>query len=534
MKILTADEMRSTDQRTVEQFGVDSLTLMEHAGTAVAQFIVREYPAHLRITVLCGGGNNGGDGFVAARLLRRVGHEVSVLLLADPADVKGDARTMLGRMSLTPTVVRQAADLESPEVRDLFHQSQLFVDAVLGTGFKPPLRPLAAQVGTMINASAVPVVAVDLPSGWDADTRLLQAPGAFRADAVVTFTAPKPAHIFGNLTRGPIVVAAIGSPSDAIQSAANLSWAGSSKKIVEQPRPVESNKGAFGHVLVIGGSKGKSGAPSMAALAALRAGAGLVTAAIPDSILASVAGVTPELMTAPLIEGKYGEIVCRNLEAGNLKPLLERKTVVALGPGLGREQEAADFAMGLLNETSLPMVIDADGLNAFADGHTDLLDGRDRTLILTPHPGEMARLVGMTIPQVQERREEVARDFAVGHSVTLVLKGHRTLVAHPDGSISANTSGNPGMAKGGSGDVLTGIVAAMIAQYPEDVPNAVNTAVYLHGLAADFAVREQDEHTLLATDIIAALFHAFRFRPQDKDGYVWIQGISREAVTRTQ
>lgn len=526
MKILTANEMRATDRLTVDQFGVDSLTLMENAGGAVARFVLREYPGCFRITLLCGRGNNGGDGFVAGRLLHGAGREVSVLLLGDLADVTGDAGTMLARMSLTPLIARTAADLESPEVASLFRHSELFLDAVLGTGFKPPLRDLAALVGRRLNGCSAPVVAVDLPSGWDADSRLPQAPGAFRADAVVTFTAPKPAHVFGNLTRGSIVVASIGSPPDAIQSGANLTWAGASKKIVDEPRPVDSNKGTFGHVLVIGGATGKAGAPAMASLAALRAGAGLVTAAVPASILSMVAGIAPELMMVPLAEGKHGEINGRNLEAGNLKPLLERKAVIAIGPGLGQESEAVEFALGLVRETNLPMVIDADALNAFADGHTDLLDGRDRTLVLTPHPGEMARLAGLSVPQVQERREEVAREFATRHSVTLVLKGWRTLIAHPDGSIAVNTTGNPGMAKGGSGDILTGIVAAMIAQYPGDISHAVNTAVYLHGLAADFALREQDEHTLLATDTIAALFRAFRFRPEDKDGYVCIQGIT--------
>lgn len=524
MKILAADEMRATDRRTVEQFGVESLALMENAGAAVARFVLRQYPGCLRVTVLCGRGNNGGDGFVAARLLQRAGRAVSVLLLGKPSDVTGDARTMLERMSLSPVIVRQPSELESPEVANLFDRADLFLDAVLGTGFKPPLRGLAALVGGRLNACPAPVVAVDLPSGWDADSRLPQSSEAFRADAVVTFTAPKPAHVFGNLTRGSIVVASIGSPPDAVQSAVNLTWAGASKTMVDEPRPVDSNKGAFGHVLVIGGSIGKAGAPAMASLAALRTGAGLVTAAVPKSSLPNVAAIAPELMTVPLAEGKHGEISSRNLEAGNLKPLLQRKTVIAIGPGLGQEPEAVAFVLGLLRETNLPMVIDADALNALADGHTDLLDGRDRTLVLTPHPGEMARLVGLSVPHVQERREELAREFALRHSVTLVLKGWRTLIAHPDGVIAVNTTGNPGMAKGGSGDILTGMVAAMIAQYPGNIPHAVNTAVYLHGLAADFALREQDQHTLLATDIISALFHAFRFMPEDKDGYVWIQG----------
>jgi ADP-dependent NAD(P)H-hydrate dehydratase / NAD(P)H-hydrate epimerase len=526
MKILTAEEMRATDLRTSKQFGVDSLTLMESAGDAVARFVLRQYAGCRQITVVCGRGNNGGDGLVAARKLREAGRDVSVVLLGDPAQITGDARVMLDCLGSNPVVVLDAAQLESDLVREIFHHSELILDAVLGTGFKPSLRDLAAAVGKLISALKTPVVAIDLPSGWDADSRSADAEGAYRADAVVSFTAPKLAHVFGNLTRGPIVIADIGSPSEAVESGTRLTWAGESKSIAEEPRSVDGNKGKFGHVLVIGGARGKAGAPSMASLAALRSGAGLVTAGIPESILPTVSRFAAELMTVPLLEGRHGEISSRNLEAGNLQPLLKGKTVIALGPGMGQEPEAVDFVLGLLRETDLPLVIDADALNAIADGHTGLLDGRGRTIVLTPHPGEMARLVGMSIAEVQSKREQVARDFATRHAVTLVLKGWRSLIAHPDGEISVNTSGNPGMAKGGSGDILTGIVAAMVAQYPRSVADAVNASVYLHGLAADFAVREQDEHTLLATDTVAHLFRAFRFRPRDSDGYLWLQGTS--------
>lgn len=528
MKILTAEEMRATDLRTSKQFGVDSLTLMENAGDAVARFVLRQYGECRKITVVCGRGNNGGDGFVAARRLREAERDVTVVLLGDPGQIAGDARAMFDRLGLSPVVVRDASELES--VREVFHRSELIIDAVLGTGFKPPLRDLPAAVGKLISALKTPVIAIDLPSGWDADSRFADAEGGWRADAVVSFTAPKLAHVFGNLTRGPIVIADIGSPQEAVQSDTRLTWAGESKSIAEQPRSVDGNKGKFGHVLVIGGAKGKAGAPSMASLAALRTGAGLVTAGIPESILPTVSRFAAELMTVPMIEGKQGGISSRNLEAGNLQPLLKGKTVIALGPGMGQEPETVEFVLGLLRETDLPLVIDADALNAIAGGHTNMLDGRGRAIVLTPHPGEMARLVGMSIAEVQSKREDVAREFATRHSVTLVLKGWRTLIAHPDGEISVNTSGNPGMAKGGSGDILTGIVAAMMAQHPHCIADAVNAAVYLHGLAADFAVREQDEHTLLATDTVAHLFRAFRFRPRDSDGYLWLQDISSENV----
>jgi hydroxyethylthiazole kinase-like uncharacterized protein yjeF len=406
-------------------------------------------------------------------------------------------------------------------------KNELFVDAVVGTGFRPPLRGLAAAARDLIAGSTVPVVAVDLPSGWDADSTEQNAEGAFRANAVVTFTAPKMAHVFGHLTEetfGSVVVAPIGSPSNAVQSATSLAWAGSSKAVAEQPRDVNSNKGKFGHILLIGGSYGKAGAPSMASLAALRAGAGLVTAAVPVSIVNTVALVTPELMVTPL-EELDGAVAVTNLDELKLAKLLQGIKVIAVGPGLSTDGEASEFARQLVAKTTLPMVIDADALNAFG-GKTDLLDGSKRTMVLTPHPGEMARLLGKTVKEVEADRVNLARAFAVKHRLTLILKGWRTLIAHPDGTIGVNTTGNPAMAKGGSGDILTGIVAAMLGQFPDDVARAVEAAVYLHGLAADFAAHALDEHTVLATDTLAHLTDAFRYRVEDADGLTWIVGIN--------
>ena len=531
MKILSVDEMRAADRATSENYGVSSLDLMENAGHAVARFVLREFAEAKHIVVLCGKGNNGGDGFVAARALAEAGRQMNILLLASPADLKGDAAEMFARLQRTipiQTVAEESA-LSSEGVQALLHGADLILDAVVGTGFKPPLRGIAAALRDHIHQLAAPVIAIDLPSGWDADSREYTVEGAYHADAVVTFTTPKPAHVCGNLTDSavkPIVVADIGSPEAAVQSSLGLTWAGASKRLTETPRPAESNKGMYGHVLVIGGAHGKAGAPSMASLAALRAGAGLVTAAVVDSILPTVARITPELMTIRLREGQQGEIDSSNLEEARLNPLLEKKTVLAIGPGMGQEPQTEEFLLGLLQKTRLPMVLDADALNILAK-HKDKLDGRGRTLVLTPHPGEMARLAGISVKEVQANRESLARKFATEHQVTLVLKGWRTLIAHPDGSIAVNTTGNPGMAKGGSGDILTGIVAAMVAQHPDNIAAAVNAAVYLHGLAASFAVREQDEHTLLATDTVAHLYKAFRFRPQDKAGYVWLQGLPR-------
>jgi len=525
VKVLTAAEMAAADRRTV-QGGVPIATLMENAGGAVTRFVLMQYPVAQRVLVICGKGNNGGDGFVAGRLLAAAGKQVRVLLLGDESALQGEAAVMFAALRGLPVEIVMAANEEHLYAK--YFDVDVIVDAVLGTGFKAPLRGVAVAVRERLAAIATPVVAVDLPSGWDADSVEEKNPDAFRADAVVTFTAPKLAHLFGNLTRGPVVVAEIGSPSDAVISETRLTWAGSAKAIAEKPREANSNKGKFGHVLVIGGAWGKAGAPAMASLAALRAGAGLVTAAVPESIVNTVARVTPELMIAPLDETKYaggrgGTVSRRNMERERMIALLDKKTVVAIGPGLSTEPDAAMFARVLVEKTRMPLVLDADGLNAFA-GQTQLLNGAERTLVLTPHPGEMARLLGVTVPDVEADRVNIARTFAVKHRVTLVLKGWRTLVAHPDGRVAVNTSGNPAMAKGGSGDILTGIVAAMLAQYPANVAEAVEAAVYLHGLAADFAVRVQDEHTVLATDTVAHLSDAFGYRASE-DGVTWLCGL---------
>jgi ADP-dependent NAD(P)H-hydrate dehydratase / NAD(P)H-hydrate epimerase len=530
MQILTAAEMGAVDRRTAEEFGVPVEALMERAGGAVAAFCLRQYPAATRVVVLCGRGNNGGDGLVAARVLAAAGRTVRVLLLGRADEVKGEAAVALRRFREAASGAHLHEVVDEAGLQgfgDVISGAELLIDALVGTGFKPPLHGIAVVLREMVERLDTPVVAVDLPSGWDADSMEQESPGAFRANAVVTFTAPKMAHVFGQLTCAvldPVVVAEIGSPEAAVQSSGRLTWTGAAKVLAERPRGANSNKGKFGHVLVVGGSYGKAGAPAMASLAGLRTGAGLVTAAVPKSIVDTVAGVAPELMLVPLAEGIKGEVSFKNLDAAKLEALLNEITVLALGPGLSTEGDASEFARHMVQKTTLPVVIDADALNAFA-GKTNLLDGTGRVMVLTPHPGEMARLAGLTVKEVEADRVGLARRFATEHHLTLVLKGWRTLVAHPDGSIAVNTTGNPAMAKGGSGDILTGIVAAMLAQFPHDVARAVETAVYLHGLAGDFAARAMDEHTVLATDTVTHLSDAFRYRVEDADGLTWICGL---------
>ena len=333
MKVLTAAEMRAADTATTAEYGIPSITLMENAGAAVARFVLREFPeaarGKMRIVALCGKGNNGGDGLVAARCLAAGGCDVAVLLLGRAGDVKGDARISLNRLveaKLTPIEAPDEASFATPQISALLEGAELFLDAVLGTGFQPPMRGVAVALGEWLatHPKAL-VVSVDLPSGWDADNRTIRQEGAYRSDAIVTFTAPKLAHIFGFLTRGPVLVSEIGSPEAAVSSATKLHWAGSAKRIAEIPRAPDSNKGRFGHVGIVTGARGRAGAAAMASYAALRAGAGLVTAAVPESILNTVAAITPELMTDPLAETEKGSIALRNLNGDAGRALLEKK-----------------------------------------------------------------------------------------------------------------------------------------------------------------------------------------------------------------
>jgi NAD(P)H-hydrate epimerase len=529
MKIVSAAEMREIDRATSERFGVPSITLMENAGSAVARFVLSDYPQAERVGILCGKGNNGGDGFVVARKLAEAGRAIRILLLCDPEELRGDAATMFQNMlrtlqplNLAPVIVHDLSGLNSTDAAEIF-AADVIVDAILGTGFRPPVSPLyAAAIGKM-NAASAPIVAVDIPSGADADA--MRSPGATgsssgvsaelrneaRADAIVTFTGPRPAHVFAALTSGPTVIAPIGSPPEAVvsQLELHLSTPVDFAPLLV-PRARDANKGSYGHVLVIGGSLGKAGAAAMAGFAALRAGAGLSTVATPKSVLATVAAFHPELMTEPLAETEPGTISLRALGPG-LDALLERKTL-AIGPGISRNSETAEFVRAIVKrrDTSfvVNVVVDADALNAF-EGSAGQLNGRGRTVVITPHPGEMSRLTGLSIAEIQANRLEVARNFAREHELMVVLKGHRTLIAAPDGTVWVNPTGNPGMATGGTGDILTGMVAGLIAQHPQHALAATALAVYLHGLAGDLASESVGENSLVATDLVRFLPQAF-------------------------
>ncbi len=522
-KILTASQMRQIDRLSTEKLGIPGMVLMENAGRSVAELIVEKLP-HLdkdRITILCGKGNNGGDGFVAARHLMMRGYRPRVVLLAEPEDLKGDARqncSILLQSGLAPTVVPNQSDWF--RARSEFLTSSLLVDAILGTGLAGPVEGFYREVILDLsrNFVAIPLVAVDVPSGMPSDTGEVLGP-SLRANYTVTFTAPKLCHIFPpNCERvGELRVVPIGTPPYLYENDAslflNLLGREDLAQFVRQ-RASGSHKGDYGHALIVGGSVGKSGAAALAALGALQAGAGLVTAAVPAGVLPLVAGAAPVLMTEPLAENEAGAVSCHAFDSGRdsagdsgrFAGIVKGKSVVALGPGLSTHPETVEFARRVVREVmGVPLVVDADGLNAFA-GVSEMLQGDGRKLILTPHPGEMARLTGLSTAEVQAKRVEVARQFASEHKAYVALKGHRTLIAEPGGQVYVNPTGNPGMATAGTGDVLTGMIAGLLAQHPDaPVERVVAAAVYWHGAAGDAAAARRGELSLLATDLLAAL-----------------------------
>jgi ADP-dependent NAD(P)H-hydrate dehydratase / NAD(P)H-hydrate epimerase len=470
MKIVTAEEMRAIDRATTEKYGIPSLTLMENAGAAVAEFAQKHFDFN-SVCAVCGKGNNGGDGFVAARKLHEAGKKISVIVLAKgPEELRGDAATMFKKLTVSALWIADEKDFAKPDVEQAL-KSDLILDAILGTGFTPPLKGTAEKAIVRINKAPGFVLAVDLPSGIDADTEEPPEAGItyVHSDGIISFTASKPALVFGNLTDGPIAIAAIGTPEKVISAHCHLREGVITSRDAQGftvPRLPDAHKGEFGHVLVIGGSVGKSGAVAMAGMAALRCGAGLVTVATPKSVQPLIAAYAPELMTEPLPETAEGTISL--LALADRERLLKGKSVVVIGPGISRNEETAEFVRDLVSVCSVSMVIDADGLNAF-EGRTEELQP-DTVVdpftirVLTPHPGEMSRLTGLPIGEIQASRVAIARKFAADTQTCVVLKGHRTVIASPEGHLWINTTGNPGMAKGGSGDVLSGILAGLLAQ----------------------------------------------------------------------
>ncbi len=525
MKILNSAEMKRIDLLTTERYGIPTLTLMENAGRGVVEFLNARFAPldKERIVILCGKGNNGGDGMMVARLLREQGLRPRVLLFTAPTDFRGDAAAVYAQLvpSGPPDIV--AGPVTWQAAAPSLEKATIFVDALLGTGLSKPMEGFLLGVVRDINANfpTAKVVAVDLPSGMSADSGDLIGEH-MRADYSVTFTAPKIAHVFPPACEqvGEWIVKQIGTPVEALENDATLNLNFPEKKDfawVKKPRPAASNKGNFGHVLILAGSIGKTGAAALAAKAALRAGAGLVTVATSRSALPIIASLGMEFMTEGLAETEEGAISFRSIDDQRLDKLVGGKTVLAVGPGIGSHPETAELVRAVVNTYPVPIVLDADGLNAFA-GHMEFFRQDVRApgaTVFTPHPGEMARLTGKTTAAIQSQRVAVAREFAHHFGVTLVLKGYRTLIASPDGKVEANPTGNPGMATGGTGDVLTGLTAGLLAQFPSHPASEVAAAaVYLHGLAGDLAARELGQPSLLAGDLLDKIPQAYKLLDQ--------------------
>jgi len=526
MKVLTAAEMREVDRLTSERYGIPSLQLMEAAGSRVADACHNPMnsatPPPSKIAVLCGKGNNGGDGLVAARHLQSLGAQVKVYLFSEPRDLRGDAATNLQRWTATGNHITSITDEAAwqtawPEIS----KAKIILDAIFGTGFRGAVTGVIAKAISAINGhsknatAALPalILAVDTPSGLPSDGQPAEGPVLY-THKTVTFTAPKPGQLISrdSVTVGMLEVASIGSPSSLIEEIGHGSWHWvEPQEFAALPlvRTVDSHKGLYGHALVVAGSLGKSGAAVMAGYAALRTGAGLVTIATPDVVLPIVASAHPEIMTEPLAATSEGTVALQNLAHQRFDRLEENKTVLAVGPGLGLYPETQEFIRKLALQTELPLILDADGLNAFAGNADVLRDRKTKFLAITPHPGEMARLLMRSTKDVQEDRVKTAQDAARRWNVHVILKGSHTIIAAPDGQIFINTSGNPGLAKGGSGDILTGVLAALTAQFKtDDWARILALGVYLHGRAAELATKNTDESGLLATEVAAAVPHA--------------------------
>jgi hydroxyethylthiazole kinase-like uncharacterized protein yjeF len=525
MKVLTAEEMREVDRLTTERYGIPSLQLMEAAGSRVADACrswIGATIATKHIAILCGKGSNGGDGFVAGRHLQSLGAEVKVYLFSEPRDLRGDAATNLQRWTASGNNVISITDEPAwqtawPDIAS----ADVLVDAIFGTGFRGAVTGIVAKAISAINrnsrnataARPALILAVDTPSGLPSDRQPAEG-SVLLAHKTVTFTAPKPGQLVSrdSAAVGILEVASIGSPPSLIEEIGRgpLRWLEPQEFAnFSLVRTVDSHKGLYGHVLVVAGSLGKTGAAVMAGYAALFAGAGLVTVATPDVVLPIVASAYPELMTEPLAATPQGTAAVENLAQHRLERIEEDKNVLALGPGLGLPPETQDFIRKVITQTELPVVLDADGLNAFAGNAEALRERKSKFLAITPHPGEMARLLNSSTKKVQEDRVKTAQDTARRWNAHVVLKGAHTIIASPDGRIFVNTSGNPGLAKGGSGDVLTGVLAAMTAQFQtDDWTRVLALGVYLHGKAAEFAARNTDESGLLATEVAAAVPHA--------------------------
>lgn len=495
--------MRDAERRTIDEIGLPAIVLMENAGRQVVAAIESAFDSlsSLRVTVLCGRGNNGGDGFVVTRTLIERGVEANAILIGEAAQVAGEARTSLETLRALGADVIEIRDAGAWELHGTkILSADLVVDAMLGTGFRSPVAGLFETIIADLNASPCPVVSIDLPSGLGADSPEANGP-VVDATMTVTLAAPKLSLVLppGEVLAGNVVIADIGVPGAVISELegprVELLTKESLRPLLE-PRTPDSHKGDYGHVLIVAGSPGKTGAAALAARGALRSGAGLVTVATPARCTPIVAALGAEFMTLALPEESDGTLASEGVD----QILGFGADVIAVGCGLGRTAGVRAFVRALLENCAVPLLLDADALMAVATAQITLAPREGADIIVTPHPGEMAALTGMTIEEVQGSRLATAREFAVAHRTHVVLKGHRTVVATPEGSAFINLTGNAGMATAGTGDVLAGAIAAWAGQLL-DVEAACKLGVYLHGAAGDLAEADEGEIGLIAGDV---------------------------------
>jgi hydroxyethylthiazole kinase-like uncharacterized protein yjeF len=520
--LFTAAEMRALDRRAIAELGISGDTLMENAGRGAVREILAFLARRkvrvraLPVVVVAGKGNNGGDGFVVARLLRAHGARVRVFVVASRAAVTGDAGRALARLErarVRPVELVREADLE--QLERALRGAGLVIDALLGTGTSGAPSGLVARAIARINKAARPTVALDLPSGLGADAG--DAPGpVVRACLTTTFAGVKRGLVLGRGldTAGEVRVVPIGIPADEVlRDARVLLVEADDVRRHFPPRARDAHKGTYGHLLIVAGSAGKTGAAALAGRAAMRTGAGLVTVATPRSQQPVLAAMLTEPMTEALPETRAQTLA---LDARDrILELAQAWDAVALGPGLGLDPETQALVRDLTRTIPKPVVLDADALTALA-GHLEVLAAPPAPRCLTPHPGEMARLLGVPTAAVQVDRIETVRRFAAEHATAVVLKGRLSVIGGPGERVFLNPTGNPGMASGGTGDVLTGIVGALLARGLEPV-SALTSAAYLHGLAGDLAAATTGEEGLIAGDVVEAIPGAIRRIQQPPD-----------------
>ncbi len=505
-KVLTAKEMQDIDRKSIEECGIPAMILMENAGRGCVEILKRKFPdiGSQKVVIFCGKGNNGGDGFVIARHLFNMGSDVLALLIGKISDLKADAKLNAETAQKIGVEIQEIDANNFKSVDHRLRHCHLVIDAIFGTGLTKPAAGFYEQVFAAINQLTITVVSIDIPSGVDSDSG--QLIGAYvEADLTLALALLKRSHVLYPAAgvMGEVELVDIGIPRKVIEQKQVSVQMVEKQDIVHwiRKRPREAHKGDFGHVLVIAGSLGKGGAAGLTALGALRAGCGLVTLAIPESCQKALEFHPLEVMTVPLPETRNGTPALAAKEL--LLAQAQGKSVVAIGPGISTNPETVQLLQELLPAIEVPLVIDADGVNGLAqtENWRPLLKTE---AVLTPHPKEMSRISGRGTQEIQNDRVEAAARFAKENSVYTILKGARTLIAFPDGSVTINPTGNPGMATAGSGDVLTGIIAGLIAQ-GLDTGRAAVAGTYLHGLSGDIYVEKFTETSLIASDLLECL-----------------------------